>query len=273
MSLCTVSRGRVPAERVNFRGISCKYRLLPVGKILAKQRRKVKKTPKTVKVKSSEIKLIRLYSSNMVITYQGGAFVKVQFGDITIAVNPISKDSKLKTSRFGADIALVSLNHPDFCGVDQVSFGEKNAFAVTGPGEYEIKNVFIRGFKSESKYGGENRINTIYTVNLENMHLCFLGALSSKDLPNEVAEAIDDIDILFVSVGAVGTLSPYEAYKLAVKLEPKLIVPLYWGNTAALKTFLKEAGEENTKPVDKLTLKKKDLEGKEADVIAIESVV
>ncbi len=88
----------------------------------------------------------------MVITYLGGAFIKVQFGDITIAVNPVSKDSKkLKPSRFGADIALVSLNHADFSGLDQVSFGERQAFSVTGPGEYEIKGVFIKGFKSDSK--------------------------------------------------------------------------------------------------------------------------
>ncbi|MBX4209296.1 MBL fold metallo-hydrolase [Candidatus Parcubacteria bacterium] len=210
----------------------------------------------------------------MVITYQGGAFVKVQFGDITIAVNPISKDSKkLKPSRFGADIALVSINDRDFNGVDQVSFGEKKAFAVTGPGEYEIKDVFIKGFKSDSKYGGEERINTIYTVHLENMNLCFLGALElseGKNLPDEASEALDDVDILFVPIGADGVMAPSDAYKLAVKIEPKLIVPLYFGNAAALKAFLKEAGEESQKPQDKLTLKKKDLEGKEADVVVLE---
>ncbi|MEN9621747.1 MAG: hypothetical protein RLZZ67_181 [Candidatus Parcubacteria bacterium] len=206
----------------------------------------------------------------MVITYQGGAFVKVQFGDITIAVNPISKDSKLKSSRFGADIALISVNHADFSGTDQVSFGERNAFAVTGPGEYEIKDVFIKGFKSESNYGGEPRLNTIYTVNLENMNLCFLGALSSKEIPSEANEEIESIDVLFVPIGNDGVLTPSDAYKLAVKLEPKLIVPLYWGNNVALKAFLKEAGEEAVKPVDKLTLKKKDLEGKDADVVVLE---
>ncbi|HEU0081199.1 MAG TPA: MBL fold metallo-hydrolase [Candidatus Paceibacterota bacterium] len=207
----------------------------------------------------------------MVITYQGGAFVKVQFGDITVAVNPISKESKsLKPSRFGADIALVSLNHADFAGVEQVSFGDKQAFAITGPGEYEIKGVFIKGFKSDSKYGGEDRLNAIYTVSLENMNLCFLGAHAGKDLPSEVAEALDDVDILFVPVGADGVMSPADAYKLAVNIEPKLIVPLYFGNAAALKAFLKEAGEEAQKPVDKLTLKKKDLEGKEADVVVLE---
>ncbi len=208
----------------------------------------------------------------MVITYQGGAFVKVQFGDITIAVNPISKDSKsLKPSRFGADIALVSVNHADLAGVDQVSFGEKQAFAITGPGEYEIKGVFIKGFKSESKYGGEDRLNTVYTVNLENMNLCFLGAHAGKELPSQVSEALDDVDILFVPIGVDGVLAPADAYKLAVKIEPKLIVPLYFGNGAALKAFLKEAGEESQKPQDKLTLKKKDLEGKEADVVVLEA--
>jgi L-ascorbate metabolism protein UlaG (beta-lactamase superfamily) len=206
----------------------------------------------------------------MILTYQGGAAVKVQFGDITLAVNPISKDSKLKASKFGADIALVSVNHADFNGVDQASLGGKQAFAVTGPGEYEIKDVFIKGFKSESKYGGEDRINTVYTVNLENMNLCFLGALSTKDLPSEVAESIDDIDILFVPVGAEGALSPADAAKLAVKLEPKLVIPLYFDDKAALKAFLKETGEEAQKPQEKLTLKKKDLEGKEGDVVVLE---
>jgi len=209
----------------------------------------------------------------MVITYQGGSFFKVQFGDITIAFNPVSKDSKLKAVRFGADIALVSVNHRDLNGVDQVSFGDRQAFAITGPGEYEIKEVFIKGFKSESKYDKEDRLNTIYSVNLENMNLCFLGALSSKDLPTDANEAIEEVDILFVPIGVDGVLSPSDAYKLAVKMEPKLIVPVYWGNEAALKTFLKEAGEESVKAIDKLTLKKKDLEGKDADVVVLSPAV
>lgn len=206
----------------------------------------------------------------MVITYQGGAFVKVQFGDITLAVDPISKDSKLKSSRFGADVALVSINDVDWNGVDQVSFGEKKAFTISGPGEYEIKDVFIKGFKSDSKYNAEDRINTVYTVSLENMNLCFLGAPATKDLPDEVTEGIDDVDILFVPLGADGLVSPADAYKLAVKIEPKLIIPLHFGNAAALKAFLKEAGEDSVKAQDKLTLKKKDLEGKDADVVVLD---
>lgn len=206
----------------------------------------------------------------MIITYLGHESFKVQFGDTILAFNPVSKDSKLNAAKFGADVALISLNHQDTNGVDQVSFGEKKAFAVTGPGEYEIKGVYIKGFKSNSKYDKEDRLNTIYEVSLEGMNLCYLGSLSDKELTSETLEELNDIDVLFVPIGGDGVLSPSEAYKLAVKLEPKLIVPMHYSD-ATLKTFLKEAGEEGAKKEDKLTIKKKDLDGKNGDVVLLEA--
>jgi L-ascorbate metabolism protein UlaG (beta-lactamase superfamily) len=208
----------------------------------------------------------------MIINYLGGQFVKIQFGDTTLAFNPVSKDSKLKAAKFGADVVLTSVNHPDFNGVDQVTFGDKKPFAISGPGEYEVKGVFIKGFGSESGHDGEKRINTIYTVALEGMNICFLGALNTGELPKEADEAIDAVDILFVPISGDGVLDPAKAYKLAVSIGPKIIIPVNYGDMGdkdALKKFLKEAGE-NPKPEPKLTLKKKDLEGKDADVVVLE---
>ena len=208
----------------------------------------------------------------MIINYLGGEFFKVQFGDTVLAFNPISKDSSLKSSKFGADIVLYSINHEDMNGVDQVTFGEKKPFVIAGPGEYEVKGVFIKGFVSESHYGGEKRINTIYSVSLEGMNICFLGAIDTEHLPKEADEAIDDVDILFAPIGGEGVLTPAGAYKLAVSMGPKIIIPMHYGDIGGkdtLKAFLKEAGE-NPKPEAKLTLKKKDLEGKDADVVVLE---
>ncbi len=214
----------------------------------------------------------------MIITYLGGESFKVSFGDTILAFNPISKDSKLKPAKFGADVVLSTINHPDMNGAEQVSFGEKKPFSITGPGEYEVKGVFIKGFGSESNYdgpstkAGEKRINTIYSVALEGMNICFLGALNQENLPKDADEGIDGIDILFVPIGGEGVLEASKAYKLAVSLEPKLIIPMHYGELGedgALKTFLKEAGE-NPKPEPKLTLKKKDLEGKDAEVVVLE---
>ena len=99
----------------------------------------------------------------------------------------------------------------------------------------------------------------------------------------EAKEALDGIDILFVPIGGDGVLDAALAHKVAVQFEPKIIIPSHYaapsgeekdsvGNANSLKIFLKEAGEENLKPVDKLTIKRKDLEGKEGDVIVLDVV-
>ncbi len=206
----------------------------------------------------------------MVITYHGHQFFRVQFGDLTIAFDPVSKDSKLKGTKFGADIALVSINTPDTSGVEQVTFGEKKPFAIIGPGEYEIKDVFIKGFPGGVNADG--KLNTIYFVSLEGMNLCFLGALPIKEIPQEAKAALEEVDVLFVPIGGGNVLSASDAYKLAVSIEPHIIIPMHYGDDAqatVLKSFLKE-GEESEK-LEKLTLKKKDLEGKQGKVVVLSS--
>lgn len=213
----------------------------------------------------------------MIISYQGAQSLRVQFGDTVLAFDPVSKKSQFKANNFGADIALISLNHPDMNGVEQVNRGDKQAFVINGPGEYEIQGVFIKGLPSSSGYpstgsgqAAEEHINTIYTVNFENMNLCFLGALGKSEIPNETKAGIDGVDILFVPIGGQGTLNPQEAYKFAVSLEPSIIIPMNF-DEKSLKAFLKEGGSEGLKPVEKLTVKKKDLEGKEGEVVVLEA--
>ena len=211
----------------------------------------------------------------MVITHHGGQCFKVTLGDLTIVFDPIAKGASLPAVRFGADIALVSRNHPDMNGVEEVTYGEKKPFAITGPGEYERQGIVIQGFLSKSKYGlhkgEEDAINTVYSVELEDMTLVHLGALCDTELSKEARESIDEIDVLFVPVGGDGVLSPAKAHELEVSLEPKIIVPIHWsgiGQPKSLEAFLKEAGNGNEK-VDKLTLKKKDLAGLDGRILVI----
>ncbi len=206
----------------------------------------------------------------MVITYLGGQCFRVSHGDLTIAYNPPGKDSSLKSVKFGSDIVLSSQNHEDFNGVENASFGERAPFVIEGPGEYEVKEVEVRGFASDTGYGGKKSINTIYSVTLEGMNLCFLGSLGSATLPAAAKEALDDIDILFVPIGGKGMLDYGDAEGLAVQLEPKAVIPMSY-TPETLKLFLKEAGAEGTKSQEKLTVKRKDLEGKEGEIIVLES--
>ncbi len=204
----------------------------------------------------------------MVISYFGLAMVKLQAGDIVVALNPIGKGSAAKAARFGADLALVSLNHPDTNGVAEVTYGEKTPFIIDGPGEYEASGLFVEGLAST---GPKGLVNTIYALNFDGMKVVHLGALASADLPAATIEELDTIDILFVPIGGQA-LAPKDAAKLAASLEPKIIIPLALNGDKSeetLKQFLKEAGSKNQTPVDKLTLRRKELDGKEGEVVIL----
>lgn len=206
----------------------------------------------------------------MIISYYGRQHFKLQVGDLTVAVNPVSKDGKGKVSKYGADITLITTNHPDYNGSEQTELGAKVPFVVRGAGEYEVNNIFIRGFatpvtlkegKTEKTYQ-----NTSYVFTIDGIRVTFLGALHEMLKP-EHKEIIDETDVLFVPVGRDGfLLNPYEAHKLAVSLEPKLIIPIDY-DEQSLPIFLKEAGSEKVEPVEKLTIKKKDIEGKLGEVV------
>src|SRR3989344_5449947 len=114
----------------------------------------------------------------MVISHLGGQCFKISHGDLTISYNPPGKDSSFKGVKFGSDIVLSSQNHEDFNGIENASFGERAPFVIEGPGEYEVKGVAVRGFVSDTSYGGpstklgtgKKSINTIYSVTLEGMN-------------------------------------------------------------------------------------------------------
>lgn len=209
----------------------------------------------------------------MIITYYGSEFIKVQTGDLILAFNPISKDSSFKESRFGCDIALLSVDHKDFNGVEQLTYKEKEPFIISGPGEYEVKGIFVKGLLTRSKYDGKNHINTIYTVKFDGINLCHLGAISSPELlTSEVKEQIGNIDILFVPISGADLLEPSEASKVTTSLAPKIVIPIHHDKKtkAQLDAFLKDVGN-NVVPVDKLTVKKNDLVDKEGNVVVIRS--
>ncbi len=208
----------------------------------------------------------------MIITYFGKQFFKIGQGEMVMAFNPVSKTSKSGVSaHFGADMAFVTTNHPDYNGVEQLAHGERVPFTITGPGDYEVKETFVKGMMSPAEIGGKKYINTIYSLAVDNINIVFLGALSDAEVSKEVMEEIDGPDILFVPVGGGGLLDARASAKLASSLEPKMIIPMDYDATT-LKAFLKEIGEEKVVPVDKLTLKRKDLEGKEGEVVVLSTV-
>lgn len=208
----------------------------------------------------------------MVITYYGKQYCKLTLGDLTIALNPPVKDSKAfggKAPRFGADIAVVSVHHPDYDGIETVTLGEKEPFVIDGPGSYEVKECFFSGAKSTVTIDGKEYINTVYGFILDNIKIAVLGVLADEStLSTEAKEIAAGADMLFVPIGGDATFDAARAYKVATSFGPNVIVPLET-TKESLARFLKEGGQDEGSILDKATLKRKDLDGKEGYIIAL----
>ncbi len=208
----------------------------------------------------------------MVITYFGKECFKITLGELTIALNPLNKSSKAlpKTPRFGADIVLSSVRHEDYNGVEQSFFGDREPFVIDGPGDYEIKGLFFKGALSKVMIDQKEYINTVYGFELDGIKIAFLGVLSDeKELSPEAKQIASVADLIFVPIGGGEVFDPAAAYKLAVSFDPNIIVPMEY-DADSLKRFLKEGGQEKNEMLDKLTIKRRDLDGKEAYIAPLE---
>lgn len=174
----------------------------------------------------------------MIITYHGEGCFKVQSGPISVVIDPLNDRMKpdvvLKTS------APLRGETPD-------------SNVITGPGEYEIAEIEIHGSQLLQESTAD-KIMTAYAVKLEEIKLGFLG--EAKMMPNsEVLEVLGDVDILFIPIGGKPYLEPDQAAKIVKQLEPKIVIPSHYKNP---KEFLEEMGQKS-EPMEKLTIKKKDI--------------
>lgn len=204
------------------------------------------------------------YLDNMIINYYGEQFFKVSFGDFVMALNPTNQKGGTK---FGSDLVLVSAHDEAFNGVDNASHGERKPIVVDGPGEYEIKGLSIYGVGNSTKINKKELFNTSYYFNLEDMNILFLGAFSDTEHIEEIMKKTSSVDIIFVPLGEF--LSPSAAYKLAVKFEASIVIPMSYKGEKDPNLVAFEKEGQSVEKIDKLTLKKKDLTGKGGHIIVI----
>ncbi len=202
----------------------------------------------------------------MIVNFYGKQFLRLQYGDFTIAYNP---ETGGKT-KFGADLMISSLSHPDFHGLEAVTYGDKVPFVVDGAGAYEIQDIPILGAMSWVEYEGKKMINTSYLVEFEGMRIVLLGHIDSMDaLTSEAREKLGEADIVVVALGA--GLPPSKVYNLAKSFSPSYVLVVGDAATDQLvtKVLLDEANQDKTPALDKWTIKPKDLVGKEAEIVLL----
>ena len=183
---------------------------------------------------------------------------------VSILIDPFPAAIGLRAPSLSADLLLISHEHQDHNNRKAV---RGTSFLIEGPGEYEIKGIFVQGISSfhDAQEGKERGLNTIYAIEAEGLRICHLGDLGQKALTDEQLEKIGDVDILMVPVGGVYTISAKEAAQVISQVEPRLEIPMHYQilglkiKLDGVDKFLKEMGRKQEEAEQKLVVKKQDL--------------
>jgi len=176
----------------------------------------------------------------MEITWYGQSCFRLRDRLATVITDPYDKGIGYTLPRVRADIVTVSHDHPDH---NYVKGAKGQPKIIVGPGEYEVGGVFITGIPTfhDRKKGASRGRNTVFLFDFEGLTVCHLGDLGHVPTQSQV-EALSDIDVLLIPVGAVSTINAAQAAEVISLLEPRLVIPMHY-ETKALEVKLDSVGK------------------------------
>lgn len=191
----------------------------------------------------------------MQINWYGHSCFRLRSRKGTVITDPFGDGIGYSLPRVRADIVTVSHDHPNHANVKAIKGKPK---IISGPGEYEIKDIFIIGIPMppNARKGENGEQNTIYVFDFDGITVCHLGDLRRVPTQAQVEE-LSDVDVLLVPVGGGTTIGAAKALDMISLLEPKIVIPMHY-RTEALKgvklhsvdPFLKEMGAKGIEPED-----------------------
>lgn len=194
--------------------------------------------------------------------------------DVVLWTDPLPKGVGLRPPQGPVDVVLRS--HASDVSVENP---KEPPIIFNAPGEYAVKGITLLGFLTyrDSEEGKRKGLNTVFVFESEDIRVCFLGNIG-HDLTPELIDQLSGVDILFVPVGGTDGdgLDAKAAVGLIRKIEPRVIIPMHYkmvGLNTPLETekiFCETIGNCPAERLLKLSIKKKDLEGKTIEVILLE---
>jgi len=185
---------------------------------------------------------------------------------VNIVIDPFDENLGLRLPKLEADILLIT----DLNQKNNTKAVTGDPFIINGPGEYEIKDVYIEG----APVLDEKNLTTIYTIEAEDLRICHLGNFKKSELSPDQVDKLGEIDILMVPIG--GSISAKEAIKIMSQIEPHITIPMQYHlpklkvKLDGLDKFLKALGIKKIETLPKLSIKKKNILPDEAKIIALE---
>ena len=192
----------------------------------------------------------------MKITWHGhSCFRLTERGMATVVTDPYNhKKIGYSELNLSADIVTVSHDDPGHNHTKVIRKRKAPQHIMTGPGEYEIGEVFITGIHTNHKAKKGDPRNIMYIFDYNGILVAHLGNLKRVPNQSDVKSIAGDVHVALVPVGGAGSLTAAKAVEAIRILEPSYAIPMYYQTDECkleldpLKKFIKEMGLDKVEP-------------------------
>lgn len=198
----------------------------------------------------------------MNITWHGhSCFRLTERGMATVVTDPYNhKKVGFGELNLSADIITVSHDAPGHNHTKVVRKRKSDQHILTGPGEYEIGEVFITGIRTSDKAKNDGQRNIMYIFDYNGILVAHLGNLTRVPSQSDVKSIAGDIHVALVPVGGGTSLTASKAVEAIRVLEPSYAVPMYYQMEEStleldpVSKFIKEMGLDTVEPRPDLSI-------------------
>jgi L-ascorbate metabolism protein UlaG (beta-lactamase superfamily) len=174
----------------------------------------------------------------MRVDWYGQAAFRLSGAEGTVFIDPFGDVSAL-TSRgmhfdypaiegVDADLLLVTHEHLDHNGVEVVDGNPTILRSTAGRHESPVGEIVAIASEHDESAGTERGPNTIFVFTLDGVRVAHFGDFGQTSLRDEQAEAVGQVDLLFLPVGDGPTIGAEQAAAIVNRLAPKWVVPMHY---------------------------------------------
>jgi L-ascorbate metabolism protein UlaG (beta-lactamase superfamily) len=174
----------------------------------------------------------------MRVDWYGQAAFRLSGAEGTVFIDPFGDVSAL-TSRgmhfdypaiegVDADLLLVTHEHLDHNGVEVVDGNPTILRSTAGRHESPVGEIVAIASEHDESAGTERGPNTIFVFTLDGVRVAHFGDFGQTSLRDEQAEAVGQVDLLFLPVGDGPTIGAEQAAAIVNRLAPKGVVPMHY---------------------------------------------
>jgi len=182
----------------------------------------------------------------MKVKSYGNSSVLFKSSKAKLITNPKSAGAKVNLKAVMPDVILLT---------EQNEIPDSGSYVISSPGEYEVKDIFVYGYKSDLAANNDHQAD-VYMVDIAKVHLGIIDKSVDK-IRDWVVNEMNIANVLFVPLTEGVGMKLANVADFVNKIDPWIVVPMDYSKDS-FDEFIRITGVKNVEKVDSLELKHTD---------------